>query len=336
MRASCSASNSGAKIYDYIIIGAGPAGCFCGIGLKSAGKSVLIIEKNSADYGKVCGDGLSRNCVSLLKKLNFPVKRFEQAGAAVIHKRVIIRNGINEVTHFGFDDGAVSYGIPRHKTNLIFRNYAEEKGVEIAYNVEVTDIYRTGKLFSVSGRLAKKIVVACGSFSRLNILGKALKYNTMNMAVGISATISCQCDTEPCFLSYYDDKYKGQYAWIFKTDADNWNVGLWLREDRDRLREYFTEFLEEKLPQYFGIAFSLLSPPKGAIMAVKRDGIKSNPVARPKIKGVYYIGDVDMTSNEQDGEGICQAIMSGLILSDWLTKSNNMRALLVKQEYGNN
>lgn len=43
-----------------------------------------------------------------------------------------------------------------------------------------------------------------------------------------------------------------------------------------------------------------------------------------------------MTSNEQDGEGICQAIMSGLILSDWLTKSNNMRALLVKQEYGNN
>ena len=71
-------------------------------------------------------------------------------------------------------------------------------------------------------------------------------------------------------------------------------------------------------------------------MAVKRDGIKSNPVARPKIKGVYYIGDVDMTSNEQDGEGICQAIMSGLILSDWLTKSNNMRALLVKQEYGNN
>ena len=34
------------NIYDYIIIGAGPAGCFCGIELTKKGLKVCIFEKN--------------------------------------------------------------------------------------------------------------------------------------------------------------------------------------------------------------------------------------------------------------------------------------------------
>ena len=238
------------KIYDYIIIGAGPAGCFCAMQLKEAGKDVLIIEKNNINDGKVCGDGISMKCVNLLKQLDFPLDRFVEAGAAQIHKRIIVRNGKREVTHFGWDDGTVSFGIPRNKTDYIFRSYAAEKGVEIVYLTNVSKITKNKEVFSVGDFFAKCVIVACGSFSRLSILGTNLKYYPKNMAVGISTTIKCKCEAEPCFLFDYDAMYKGQYAWIFKTDDDNWNVGLWLRHDKNKLNAYFYDFINNKLPTY--------------------------------------------------------------------------------------
>ena len=324
------------KIYDYIIIGAGPAGCFCAARLSEAGKSVLILEKNTIFYGKVCGDGISMKCVDMLRKLGFPSERFEQAGATCIHKRIIIRNGESKVTHFGLDDGTVSYGIPRNKTDLIFRTYATEKGVKIVYETEVNEINKKGRFFCVEGYIARRIVVACGAFGRLKILGKQLVYHTKEMAIGISATVSCKCDVEPCFLFDYDDKYKGQYAWIFKTDSNNWNVGLWLRNDRENIKVYFNDFLENKLPKYFGQNYLIQCPPKGAIMAVRKSGVKRNPILKPVFRRVYYIGDVNMTSDELEGEGIRQAIISGLILSDKLIKSRMMRTLIKRGNYENN
>lgn len=330
------ASTQGVTIYDYIVIGAGPAGCFCAIRLCEAGKNVLVLEKNAKSYGKVCGDGISMKCVDMLKKLGFPSERFEQAGAACIHKRIIIRNGEPKVTHFGLDDGAVSYGIPRNKTDLIFRNYAAEKGVGLVYKTEVGEIEKRGRLFCAGGYLARRVIVACGSFGRLKILGKQLVYRTKDMAVGISATISCKSDFEPCFLFDYDEKYKGQYAWIFKTDCNNWNVGLWLRDDRENIKVYFNDFLENTLPKYFGRDYLVQCPPKGAIMAVRKRGVKKNPIQKPAFRGIYYIGDVKMTSDELEGEGIRQAIISGLILSDKLIKSRMMRTLIKRGNYENN
>ncbi len=319
------------KIYDYIIIGAGPAGCFCAVQLKEAGKSVLILEKNSIDDGKVCGDGISMKCVNLLKKLDFPLDRFVESGATQIHKRIIIRNGKREVTHFGLDDGTVSFGIPRNKTDLIFRCYAAEKGVDIIYQTTVSKISKTKGYFSIDNFFAKRVIVACGSFSRLTILGTNLKYCTKNMAVGISTTIKCKCKAEPCFLFDYDAMYKGQYAWIFKTDDDNWNVGLWLRHDKNKIKEYFYDFINNKLPTYLGVDYQMQCSPKGAIMAIKKDGIKRNPIFKPRVNGIYYIGDVNMSSDELEGEGIRQAIISGLILAGKLTKSRKIKTLLGKR-----
>lgn len=319
------------KIYDYIIIGAGPAGCFCAMQLNEAGKDVLIIEKNNINDGKVCGDGISMKCVNLLKQLDFPLDRFVEAGAAQIHKRIIVRNGKREVTHFGWDDGTVSFGIPRNKTDYIFRSYAAEKGVEIVYLTNVSKITKNKEVFSVGDFFAKRVIVACGSFSRLSILGTNLKYYPKNMAVGISTTIKCKCEAEPCFLFDYDAMYKGQYAWIFKTDDDNWNVGLWLRHDKNKLKAYFYDFINNKLPTYLGTDYQMQYSPKGAIMAIKKDGIKRNPIFKPKVKGIYFIGDANMTSDELEGEGIRQAIISGLILASKLTKSRKIKTLLGKR-----
>ena len=216
----------------------------------------------------------------------------------------------------------------RNKTDYIFRTYATELGVDIIYNTNVTKINKSKSFFSIHNFYAKRVIVACGAFSNLNILGTKICCSTKNMAVGISTTITCKCNAEPCFLFDYDNRYKGQYAWIFKTDNDNWNVGLWLRQDKNMLKTYFNDFINNKLPQYLGDDCQIKYSPKGAIMAIKRDSIVGNPIYKPRINGIYYIGDIDLTSNELDGEGIRQAIISGILLACKLTRTRMKKILL--------
>ena len=50
-------------MYDYIVVGAGPAGCVCAGELKKKNYSVCVLEKQPEHYRKVCGDGISYVCV---------------------------------------------------------------------------------------------------------------------------------------------------------------------------------------------------------------------------------------------------------------------------------
>ena len=54
-------------MYDYIIVGAGPAGCVCAGELKRKNYSVCVLEKQPEHYRKVCGDGISYVCVQALR-----------------------------------------------------------------------------------------------------------------------------------------------------------------------------------------------------------------------------------------------------------------------------
>jgi len=53
------------KEYDVIIIGAGPSGLSCAIGLQQTGKTVLVLEKNKEIGPKVCAGGLTAKIESL-------------------------------------------------------------------------------------------------------------------------------------------------------------------------------------------------------------------------------------------------------------------------------
>ena len=308
------------EVYDHIIVGAGPAGCFCGIRLAEKGKKVLILEKNALTDRKVCGDGISLRCVRLLRKIGFPTERFVEAGAASIHKRIVIRHGKSKTTYFGSEDGVGAYGIPRDKTDRLFREYTAEKGVTILYGREVTEIGKEGDCFTVGEFAAKDVILAIGAAGRVKVSGQTVRQEASALAVGIAMTVECESGEEPCFLFDYDEKYGGQYAWIFKTDVNHWNVGVWLRGNREKLREYFDEFVKEKAAAFLGSDYRVICPPRGAIMAVRKFGAESLLSPRIRTEGVHLIGDADLTSKEADGEGIRQAIISGISLADKLAK----------------
>ena len=79
------------KHYDYMIVGAGPAGCFAAAMLAERGWKVIVLERREKGFCKLCGDGISVQAVHVLRQAGFPAERLEAAGAVriktVCHKR---------------------------------------------------------------------------------------------------------------------------------------------------------------------------------------------------------------------------------------------------------
>lgn len=63
------------KIWDAIVVGAGPAGCACAYDLASSGKSVLLLDKADFPRVKACAGGLTMKTVRALRYSVEPVVR---------------------------------------------------------------------------------------------------------------------------------------------------------------------------------------------------------------------------------------------------------------------
>src|ERR1700741_287301 len=63
------------KMWDAVVVGAGPAGCACAYDLAAAGKSVLLVDKAEFPRMKACAGGLTMKTVRALRYSVAPVVR---------------------------------------------------------------------------------------------------------------------------------------------------------------------------------------------------------------------------------------------------------------------
>lgn len=296
-------------VYDYIVVGAGPAGCICARELKKINYSVCVLEKQSVNYRKVCGDGISHACVQTLKSINFPIEDFVNAGAVKIKRYIhyvdgrIYQDRIEE-------HNKEAYGLARNKIDSVFRQYCT-KGLDlgIRYNMNVKEIKSKKQGYEVCGIRTKKIILATGASARIKIDGNDLISPDADSPVGISAILHSNTSEIPFFMFDYKEEYKGTYGWIFSVGEREYNVGLWLKTDKDSLRTKFNQFMETRVKEYFGDNYQLIRKPRGAIMGIGNKRADYND-------SVIYIGDASNSSNPENGEGISLAIKDALDFVD--------------------
>lgn len=290
------------KIFDYIIIGAGPAGCFCAAELSKEGLSVCILEKNAENTRKVCGDGINAICTEVLKKMDFPIERLIVEGSVPIRKYHIYQNGVLKSIDLMQEHKTV-YGLPRNKTDLVFQHYVKEVyHVPIYYNTYVKDIKFSEGIYLVGHCYARKIVLATGTHSPITLDGIPLFTATKDRPIGVSMILRGKQAEESYFLFDYDNAYKGTYAWIFCIGQGIYNVGIWLKEDKAMIRNQMTRFLQERVNEWIGYDYEVLIPLKGALM-----GIGERVISH--YSDIYIIGDAANSSNPVDGEGISRAVI---------------------------
>lgn len=286
-------------IYDYAIIGAGPAGCFAAIELLKKGKSVIIFEKEKQSFRKVCGDGLSKSCIELLKNIGFPVSRFALHGATAIEECISI-DKYNFKYVEAYAKSNHPYGLSRWITDKIFQDYAIEKGAKIVFETPVVTLNKENSVYNVQGSAFREYIIASGVYAKNIHTGKFI-HNVSTLPTGISMVIEKRLPVRPFFLFDRSIEDFGGYGWIFKTNGDLWNVGVWLEKDVHKVKELFQRFVDTRVKEYLGDDYTIVSAPKGRALPTSLCDLHEN-----------YVGDARGTCSPYSGEGISKAIISAI------------------------
>ena len=287
--------------YDYVIVGAGPAGCVCAAELVKKGYSVCVFEKYEKGHRKVCGDGISHVCLNTLRSIDFPVEKFMEAGAVKIKKYIHYLEGRKYVDELETHKKE-ALGLARNKTDLVFQNYiTDQYKVPVFYRTEVTDIHTLGDGYMVRDVYARRLVIASGTGAVIRLDGHTVTRPNTHLPFGISTIVRAKECSEPFFLFDYDTDYHGTYAWIFCIGKNEYNIGLWLKSDVKQLKSKLSAFMATRVREYLGEEIQIMRRPRGAWMGIGER-------VRNVHTSIDLIGDAAYTSNPADGEGISLAV----------------------------
>jgi len=290
-------------VYDAIIIGAGVSGLACAIKLKQLGKSCLVLEKSSLLSSKACGGGVTNKALSLLTSLNIHVSEFLNCDAKIVTKtKQFFFDGSVKVFDYTKQPTAVKYsiGIKRESFDSILLNHAMQAGIEIIKDYQV-DKVSFDNFVHVDDYVGKKLVYATGGvlgIQQHNIVGT----KTLGISINIEAEMNL---SDNVFYFYIAADYCGGYAWVFPNGTNSWNIGVWQKGDFKSLKANFENFYANTIDNKVIRLISKESPKAGYICC-------GNPSQYIKEDNSYYIGECAGFASNQNGEGIYQALLSGI------------------------
>jgi len=235
-------SQSASAEFDVIIVGGGLAGLTASIVLAQSHKRVLLIEKKSYPYNKVCGEYISNEVLGYLQSLGFDPFKF---GATSINRlRVSTPKGKNIYT--GLDLGG--FGISRYTLDHALFLLAQKKGADTLTQTKVTDIKFDGKNFSVKTNtgqtFSSKLVI--GSYGKRDMLDKTLKRDFLNKHtnyLGVKYHIKTDYPADEIGL----DNFEGGYCGISKVENETWNLCYLYRRPEKRNYKTIPELQENVL-----------------------------------------------------------------------------------------
>lgn len=286
--------------YDVIVIGAGPAGCFTAIELAKKGYSVCIYEKQNRGYRKVCGDGLAMIGVEILSLMDYPIQTFVDNGAFPIKKYFYYLSGTLQEKKVK----KPAFCLARNITDSLFQKYATDSfDIKIRYNSPVKNIEKKENVFYIGEDSADQVVIATGANARIMLNGKEYLVVDKNKPMGLSTIIKGRIVQDGFFMFDYKEEYEGTYGWIFTLGNGLYNVGIWRKNNYKMMKNQLNAFISERGNEWIGEHYEVVNPIRGAYMGI-------GTPQKSTEKGIYFVGDIANSSNENDGEGISKAIIA--------------------------
>ncbi len=211
------------KIYDTAIIGGGLAGLTLSISLAKQGYLVILFEKETYPFHKVCGEYISLESWDYLEtEMGVPLQEMHLP----IIKKLWVTAPNGKSLHTDLDLGG--FGISRHTLDNTLKNIAENNGVAILQNCKAEDIQFKENIFTIKttqGIYQSK--VCCGSWGkRSNIDVKWKRSFTsktsdrLNNFVGIKYHVKTDFPIDMIALHNFKDGYCG----ISKIEGDKYCV----------------------------------------------------------------------------------------------------------------
>ncbi|HXL54986.1 MAG TPA: FAD-dependent monooxygenase, partial [Chitinophagaceae bacterium] len=199
------------NIYDVAIIGGGLAGLTLSIQCADEGYHIILLEKETYPFHKVCGEYISLESYSFLEQLGLILKEFN----VPIIKKLQLTDVRGKLYEFDLDLGGV--GISRYKLDNALYEIAKVKGVRVLTNVKVIDVNFENNVFAIhttNGNFISKIAAgAFGKRSNLDIKWKrnfiTQKPDKLNNYIGVKYHIRYPFQKENIALHNFYNGYCG-------------------------------------------------------------------------------------------------------------------------------
>jgi geranylgeranyl reductase family protein len=322
---------SNPKIYDVIIIGAGPAGCSCALALKDAGLHVAVIDKHTFPRDKVCGDAIPGRAIKFLHEI---APQFGTAlsgfGEKLPTKTTICYYNNKELE---FSWSLEAYTSTRMSfDNFLFSLVKQQPSFDVMEGLEVNDVIRTATGYSVSARSSHQrfdCTMLIGADGTNGLTAKKLtgiQLNRKHHVAAVRAYYTGIADMEDTRTEvYFDKKYLPGYFWVFPISGGLANVGMGVLSDdvvqkSMNVKKAFYDFIErsERLRGKFRDA-----QPAGTLQGCGLP-LGSRQVA---MSGDHFLlaGDAACLVDPVSGDGIGNAVLSGKLAAEQVIRSFSAR-----------
>jgi menaquinone-9 beta-reductase len=219
------------KIYDTAIIGGGLAGLTLSISLAKQGFSVILIEKETYPFHKVCGEYISLESWHYLEtEMGVPLTEMNLP----IIKKLWVTAPNGKGLYNDLDLGG--FGISRYTLDNTLKNIAEDIGVTILQNCKAEDVQFLDNIFIIKtaqGTYQSK--VCCGSWGKRSNFDVKWKRpftsktsDRLNNFVGIKYHVRIDFPNDMIALHNFKDGYCGiskieddKYCVCYLTKASN-------------------------------------------------------------------------------------------------------------------
>ncbi len=330
---------------DILIIGAGPGGATTALFLAKYGIRSVVVDKAKFPRDKICGDALSGKVVEVLKKLDpklidelhtrqndflgsFGVTFVAPSGDAL---RVPFKN---EITATSAPPGFISKRIDFD--NWLIDHVRKHPEIQLFEETELRHFEKTSigyRATSKSGEVfeSRLIIAADGAYSTFAKDVASLHTEPAHNCFGLRAyykNVSGLDNQNFIELHFLKDFLPG-YFWIFPLPNGYVNVGVGMRADvvgksKLNLKKEFEKIIASHP------AISPRFADSEQIGEVRLHGLPLGSKKRP-LSGDNYmlIGDAAMLIDPFTGEGIGNAMMSGMLAAQQAQsclESNNFSA----------
>jgi len=316
--------------YDAAIIGGGLGGLTLAISLAKAGKSILLLEKESYPFHRVCGEYISMESYDFLQRLGLPLDALNLP--RINRLKVSAPNG-RFLTH-QLDLGG--FGISRYKLDELLYHLAVQAGVHVHCQTKVNDVTLQGAHFIIHTSKglfqSKQTFGAWGKRANLDVKQKRdfiqPRKRSLSNYIGIKYHIKVDMPDDVIELHNFKDGYCGiskieddKYCFCYLTTADL------LKQFDGNIKAMEEQVLYQNpfLKHYFSNATFLFDEP----LAISQISFEKKSISE---NGVLMLGDAAGLITPLCGNGMSMAMHSAYVLAQ-LVLQYEQRAELLEQAY---
>ena len=320
-------------LYDCAIVGGGLAGLALSIQLAKQNKKIILFEKETYPFHKVCGEYIAMESWNFLESIGVPLT--EMNLPRIKKLRVSSPNG-NIIEH-SLNPGG--FGISRFTLDKILFDIALKNGVTVKDKTKVDDVQFADNNFTINTFAANYIAkLVCGAFGKRSNLDVKMnrdfiaksKNDTANY-VGIKYHVKANLADDVIELHNFKDGYCGiskvddnRYCLCYLTSAKN-------LKDNDSSIERMQQNVLMKNPilkKYFTEFESLYETP----LAISQINFSKKAAVENHI---IMLGDAAGLITPLCGNGMSMALHASKIASEWCVKflNNEINRTTLEKEY---